>query len=54
MAKKRTSFALSETATQLLAALAAHIGLTLSGTLEVLIRDRARREGLVKPPSPPP
>jgi predicted nucleic acid-binding protein len=52
--KKITSFALTEEGRQLLRMVAAHMGLPLTGTLEVLIRERADREGLRAPANPTP
>jgi hypothetical protein len=44
--KKRTSFALSEQALELLKKLADSKGLSQASTLEVLIREDAKRMGL--------
>ena len=46
MVKKTTSFALEPEALELLRALAARMGLSLTATVQTLIRNRARREGL--------
>ena len=46
MAKKTTSFALRSEVLDLLRALADRMGLSLTATVETLIRNRARREGL--------
>ena len=53
MAKKRTSFDLSEEAIHLLTILADRMGLNRTGTLEVLVRERADQEGLRERGSPP-
>lgn len=52
MAKHKTSFELSQEARDLLVALAKDMGLSQVSTLEVLIRDRAKREGLRAPATP--
>ena len=52
MPKKQTSFDLSPEAMQLLNALRLRMSLSRTGILEVLIRDRAEREGL-RPPATP-
>lgn len=44
--KHPTSFRLSHEALRLLAALAKKLGLNKAGTLEVMIRDRAKAEGV--------
>jgi len=46
--KPHSSFRLSEEARKLLAALAAHHGLTLTGALELAIRESARKALKVK------
>lgn len=52
MRKRTTSFALSEEALRLLDSLAARMGLTKTGTLEFLVRDRCAKEGLRGPATP--
>lgn len=44
--KQKTSFRLSQEAMQILRALAAKHGLTVTGILEMLVREKARAEGL--------
>ena len=46
MAKRTTSFALEPEALELLRAVADQMGLSLTATVQTLIRNRARREGL--------
>lgn len=51
--KQKTSFALSEKARQLLAGLAEHYGISQTAVLEVVIRERAERQGVRLPDDGP-
>ena len=50
--KKITPIRLSETGAALLRASAAHMGLSQTGVIEVLIREYAKREGLTEDDAP--
>lgn len=50
---KPTTFRLSEEARRLLVELAAQKGLSMTGVLEVLLRDEAKRSGIQTPPIEP-
>lgn len=46
MLKHKTSFNLSSEGTRLLRALATHLGINQQNTIELIIREKAEREGL--------
>ncbi len=45
--KRKTSFSLSAECLRLLALLSRHLGLSMASVIELLIRKRARQEGVV-------
>ena len=49
---KPTSFSLTDEARELLVALSVHYGLNRTAVVGMLIRERAREVGLVRPPTP--